>query len=263
MAAAAIPDLHYYCGRGAKDVIPLYRDAEGAGPNVTGGLLQRIAEAHGAAATVERLFAYAYGVLAQPAYVARLWDELEQPPPRLPITKDAGLFARVTDLGERLLHLHTYGERFRSPDRATIPQGEARCTKAVPPTPLPEGHSYDTETRTLHVGDGEFAPVSPEVYGYSVSGFHVVKSWLDRRKLKRSGRKSSDLDDIRPERWEFTGELLELLWVLEETIRLQPEGAALLDEVCASELFTADELPTPTDEERQPPGVARQASLRL
>ena len=263
MAAAAIPDLHYYCGRGAKDVIPLYRDAEGAGPNVTGGLLQRIAEAHGAAATMERLFAYAYGVLAQPAYVARFWDELEQPPLRLPITKDAGLFARVADLGERLLHLHTYGERFRTPDRAAIPQGEARCTKAVPPTPLPQGHSYDAETRTLHVGDGEFAPVSPEVYGYSVSGFHVVKSWLDRRKLKRSGRKSSDLDDIRPERWEFTGELLELLWVLEETIRLQPEGAALLDEVCASDVFTADELPTPTDAERLPPGAARQASLRL
>ena len=263
MAAAAIPDLHYYCGRGAKDVIPLYRDAEGAGPNVTGGLLQRIAEAHGAAATMERLFAYAYGVLAQPAYVARFWDELEQPPLRLPITKDAGLFARVADLGERLLHLHTYGERFRTPDRAAIPQGEARCTKAVPPTPLPQGHSYDAETRTLHVGDGEFAPVSPEVYGYSVSGFHVVKSWLDRRKLKRSGRKSSDLDDIRPERWEFTGELLELLWILEETVRLQPDGAALLDEVCASELFTADELPTPTDAERQPPGAARQASLRL
>ena len=263
IATAAVPDLDYFCGRGAKDVIPLYRDAKGAGPNVTGGLLQRIAEAHGAAATVERLFAYAYGVLAQPAYVARFWDELEQPPPRLPITKDAGLFARVTDLGERLLHLHTYGERFRSPDRATIPQGGARCTKAVPPTPLPEGHSYDAETRTLHVGDGEFAPVSREVYGYSISGFHVVKSWLDRRKRDRSGRKSSPLDEIRPERWEFAEELLQLLWVLEETVRLQPEGAALLDEVCASELFTADELPTPTDAERLPPGAARQASLRL
>ena len=66
-----------------------------------------------------------------------------------------------------------------------------------------------------------------------------------------------------PERWEFAEELLQLLWVLEETVRLQPEGAALLDEVCASELFTADELPTPTDAERQPPGAARQASLRL
>ena len=27
------------------------------------------------------------------------------------------------------------------------------------------------------------------------------------------------LDDIRPERWDFTEELLELLWVLEETVR--------------------------------------------
>ena len=111
------------------------------------------------------------------------------------------------------------------------------------------------------LANGEFAPVSPEVYGYSVSGYHVVKSWLDRRKRERSGRKSSALDDIRPERWEFSGELLELLWVIEETIRLQPEGAALLDEVCASDLFTADELPAPTAEERLPPGQARQAAL--
>ena len=195
----------------------------------------------------------------------------------MPIAKDASLFARVADLGERLLHLHTYGERFRTPDdlpadaeiprRADIQQGEARCTKRVPPTPLPQEHSYDPDEQVLRVGvgkdAGEFAPVSPEVYGYSVSGFAVVESWLERRELEPSGRKSSRLDQIRPERWEFTGELLALLWVLEETVRLEPEGAALLDEVCASELFTADELPTPTDAERLPPGAARQASLRL
>ncbi|MYE45874.1 MAG: hypothetical protein F4X25_03820 [Chloroflexi bacterium] len=213
--------------------------------------------------TAERLFAYAYGVLAQPGYVDRFWDELEQPPPRLPITKDPALFARVADLGEELLHLHTYGERFRTPSRADIPQGEARCTEEVPPSPPPEGHSYDAEARVLRVGDGEFAPVSPEVYGYSVSGFHVVESWLNRRELKRSGRESSPLDEIRPERWEFTGELLALLWVLEETVRLQPLGAGFLDEVCASELFTAAELPMPTDTEREAPGAARQGAMRL
>ncbi len=264
IAAATVPDVHFLRGSyGDKGVIPLYRDAEATEPNVTGGLLERIAEVHGADVTAKRLFAYAYGLLAHPAHVDRFWEELEQPPPRLPITKDASLFGRVSDLGERLLNLHTYGERFRGPGRGDTPPGEARCTKEVPPVPLPEGHSYDAETRTLHVGDGEFAPVSREVYGYSISGFHVVKSWLDRRKRDRSGRKSSPLDEIRPERWEFAEELLQLLWVLEETVRLQPDGAALLDEVCASELFTADELPTPTDAERQPPGAARQASLRL
>ena len=264
MAAASTPDLHHFRGSfGGKHVIPLYRDADATEPNVTGGLLERIAEVHGADVTAERLFAYTYGVLAQPLYVERFWDELEQPPPRLPITKDAGLFARVADLGERLLNLHTYGERFRGPGRGDTPPGEARCTKEVPPVPLPEGHSYDAGTRVLHVGDGEFAPVSPEVYGYSVSGFHLVKSWLDRREVERSAESSARLDGIHAERWEFTGELLQLLWILEETVRLQPDGAALLDEVCASELFTADELPTPTDAERQPSGAARQASLRL
>ena len=105
----------------------------------------------------------------------------------------------------------------------------------------------------LRVGDGEFAPVHPEVWDYSVSGLQVVKSWLDYRKLKRSGRKSSVLDDIRPRRWEFVEELLDLLWVLEETLREYPEGTALLDQVCSSPVFSRDELPRPTDTERQGP----------
>ena len=273
-ATALVPDLHHFRGSfGGRHVIPLWRDAEATRPNVTGGLLERIGEAHGGEASAERLFAYAYGILAQPAYVEAFWDELEQPPPRLPIAKDAALFGRVADLGERLLWLHTYGERFRDPaaGRGDLEPGEARCTKPVPPSPLPEGHSYDAETRVLRVGTGpdagEFAPVAPEVYGYSVSGFRVVKSWLDRRKRERSGRKSSPLDDIRPERWdrEFDSGLLQLLWVLEETLRLEPEGAALLAEVRASELFAAAELPAPSAAERQPPGAARasQRALRL
>ena len=262
-ATAAIPDLHHFRGSfGGKHVVPLYRDAESAEPNITGGLLAQIEGEYGVAIVAERLFAYAYAVLAQPSYVERFWDELEQPPPRLPITKDANLFVRVADLGERLLHLHTYGERFRSGERGDIPRGQTRNIKDVGEA-LPEGHSYDPGARVLHVGKGEFAPVSPEVYEYSVSGFHVVKSWLDRRKLERSGRKSSPLDDIRPDRWEFSGELLELLWVLEETIRLEPEGAALLDEVCNSDLFTAAELPTPSEEQRLPPGQAQQAAMKL
>ena len=61
----------------------------------------------------------------------------------------------------------------------------ARCTKAVPVDNYPEGFSYDPETQVLAVGDGEFAPLAPEVWNYSVSGFQVVKSWLDRRKLNR------------------------------------------------------------------------------
>ena len=264
-ATSLIPDLDHFRGSfGAKHVIPLWRDAAATQPNVTAGLLSRIADVHGAPVSPERLFAYAYGVLAQPVYVERFWDELELPPPRLPITKDAGLFGRMADHGARLLYLHTYGERYGGlHDDGSVPQGVARCTKAVALDRYPEDFSYDEVAQVLRVGDGEFAPVAPEVWAYSVSGLQVVKSWLDYRKLKRAGRRSSPLDDIRPARWDFTEDLLELLWVLEETIRRQPEGAALLQEVCASALFAAHELPTPTDAERQPPLRARKMAGQL
>ena len=89
------------------------------------------------------------------------------------------------------------------------------------------------------MGDGEFAPVAPEVWEFSVSGYQVVRSWLDRRKLEPSGRKSSPLDRIRPEQWDFTQELLELLWILEATLAMRGEGETLLNRVCAGPLFSA------------------------
>ena len=254
VATAEVPDLDSFCGRGAKDIIPLWRDTNATQPNVAKGLLEALSAVHKTPVSVEKLFAYAYGILAQPAYVQRFWDELEIPPPRLPITKDAELFQQVANHGRRLIYLHTYAERFGEPDDdGSVPQGKARCTRAVSLEQYPKDYFYDTLSQVLFVGDGEFSPVRPDVWDYSVSGLQVVKSWLDRRKLHRSGRKSSPLDEIRPEHWEFTEELLELLWVLEATLALQPEGAALLDEVCSSQLFTKDKLPAPTDEDRQAP----------
>ncbi len=252
-----LPDLHHFCGRGAKDVIPLWRDPEATQPNISRGFLDTVSKAHGTVVGPQSLFAYAYGILAQPAYLEMFWDELEMPPPRLPITKDAELFRRVAEHGNRLLYLHTYGERFGgSDDDGAVPQGQARCTKAVSLEQYPTDFTYDPTIQALRVGDGEFSPVSPEVWDYSVSGLQVVKSWLDRRKLKGAGRKSSPLDEMRPERWEFTEELLELLWVLEATLALQPEGEALLQEVCSSRLFTRYEFPTPSAHERQAPKPA-------
>ena len=264
VGTAELPDLHYFCGRGAKDVISLWRDAEATQPNLAAGLLDTLLVAHGTAVSAQSLFAYAYGILAQPAYLEMFWDELEMPPPRLPITKDAELFQRVAEHGGRLMYLHTYGERFGGPnDDGSVPQGIALCTKAVSLEQYPADFSYDPTTQVLRVGDGEFFPVNPDVWDNSVSGLQVVKSWLGRRKRDGSGRKSSPLDDIRPEHWEFTEELLELLWVLEATLALQPEGAALLHEVCSSHLFTKDELPTPSNEERQAPKSAADGKQQL
>ena len=248
VAASAIPDLHHFRGSfGGKHAIPLYRDAHATQPNVTHDLLDLLG------VTAEDLFAYAYGILAQPAYVKRFWDELELPPPHVPITKDAELFTQVAEHGCELIQLHTYGERFVPDGQPFELSGTAKNTKAVSQSDYPNSFRYDDATKMLHVGDGEFGPVEPKVYGYSVSGLQVVKSWLGYRMKDRKGKKSSLLDDIRPEVWTFSEELLQLLWVLERTNAMQPDGKALLDKVLASELWTAEEFPKPTEAERRPP----------
>ena len=256
---ATIPDLHYFSGRGAKDTIPLYRTADASQANILPGLFDILGAAYQCAVTPEDFLAYVYGALAHPAFTARFAGELETRDLRVPITKDAALFEQVRAVGARLLWLHTYGERFVPEDgqRGRVPSGAARCIQAVPGDAdgYPDTFTYAEATRTLHVGDGAFAPVAPEIYEFEVSGLKVVQSWLKYRMKNGAGRKSSPLDDIRPARWTsaFTTELLELLWVLEATVAGYPEQERLLEAVAASACFQADDLPSVPDDMRKPP----------
>jgi len=162
----------------------------------------------GGSISAEDLFAYAYALLATPDYVKTFWDELALPGPRLPLTKEAALFAEGAALGRRLIWLHTYGERCVPPSEkpGRVPPGVARCQVGTPsdPASYPDRFHYDPVTQELHIGKGRFAPVRREVWNFSISGFDVVKSWLAYRMRDRSGKKSSPLDDIRPERGSST-----------------------------------------------------------
>lgn len=129
--------------------------------------------------------------------------------------------------------------------------------KAIPGDPEvhPEGFNYNEGDHSLSVGDGLFGSVNPEVLEFEVSGLNVVHSWLRYRMKGGAGRKSSPLDDIRPERWSsaFTTELLELLWVLEDTVAEYPRIAELLAQVVAGECLGRDALPEPPAGLRKPP----------
>ena len=105
----------------------------------------------------------------------------------------------------------------------------------------------------MRVGEGEFRPVSKAVWEFSVSDYFVVESWIKSRLRDRTGRRSSQLDEIRPVAWtaEMTQELLELLWVVEATIAAQSDLNTLLTEILAGPLFAAVDLPQPTDAERR------------
>ena len=258
-AAAEIPDLHHFRGSfGAKDVIPLWRDAKGTEPNITSGLLDVLERELDRKVGPEDLLAYVYAVLAG-GYTDRFSAELEVPGPRIPITKEGELFAKIASLGRRLIWLHTYGERFVPEDekRGVLPSGDAKCSVAVPSSveSYPEEFAYDPEKLQLRVGAGVFEPVEPPVWEFSVSGLQVVKSWLSYRMKTGAGRRSSPLDDIRPQQWPaaFSEELCRLLWIIEMTISLEAEASDLLSDIVDGPVFAADEVPSPSSEERAAP----------
>lgn len=269
-ATSVVPDMHHFRGSyGGKDTIPLWRDAQATRANVANQAFRVLGD-HLGEVLPGTLFSYVYALLSSPSYVERFSEELLYSPPRVPICKDRELFDTVASAGETLIWLHTFGERFipKSERRGRIPRGEARSTKAIPQSAADypdESPQYDAETRTIHFGEGEFAPVSQEVWDYSVSGYKVVESWLKARTRSGSGKTSSPLDEIRPSRWtaEMTEEFLRLLWILEATVEMHPRLESLLDQVLQSDCFGAKELPEPMSGERKPPerGAVEQQDL--
>ncbi|MBV9168756.1 MAG: DNA methyltransferase, partial [Chloroflexi bacterium] len=227
VATALVPDLDHFRGSfGGRAVIPLWLDFEGTQPNVDARACDVLSDRLGIAVSPEDLLAYCYALLSSSAYARRFHEELLEPGPRVPVDVSVTAFARGVELGRELLWFHTFGTRILA-GRAL--HGRAACI--VAPS-QPTCFRYDEGEQRLHLGNGMFGPVEPGLWSFGVSGLRVLPSWLGYRTLP--AKHPSLLDDIRPVWTEAaTHELLELLWVLEGTLALQPELETLLDEVVA------------------------------
>lgn len=263
--ATAVPDLHHYRGSyGGKDVIPLYRDANAAEPNIAAGLTIRLAERLAMPEpTPEDLASYVYAVLSPSAYQRHFAIALRTPGLRVPFTADRALWEEAVEAGRGLLWLHTFAERFR--DQALergihIPPVDGVMWER-PVTTLPTDPSaieYHEEHHRLVVGDGWLLGVRPDVWAYSVSGMQVLGKWLGYRTAAPVGRastSSSALDRVRPAEWsdDWNDELLDLVRLITITVDRQPALESLLQRIVGGPLISAEELPLPTRAERQPP----------
>ena len=259
---SCLPDMDVFCNRGAKDVVPLWRDAAGEEANVTRDVLPTLSDALGIVVRAEDLFCYCVAILGSPHYAAKFETELASPGIRIPIAKCADTFRAGSELGAEFVWFQTFGERWLgtgAPPAKTL-SGRARVRKPVSTgrADYPNTFEYDPSSEVLKVGDGSLSDVAPEVYGYAESGLKVVQSWLRYRMAVRGGRAGrtgsrSPLDEIRPTTWVFTDELLELLWVVEGCVGLWPKLGALLEAAATGACFRASELPMPTEQERSEP----------
>ena len=251
--SADVPDLHYFSGRGAKDIVPLFRDNAATQPNLHPQLLEKLDSNFGHQVAATNWACYMYSIMAHPGFTEKFRSDLASRELRVPITLDAGLFEQAVSLGKRLLYLHSFGERFS--DEFPPITGTARCVKAIQTDGAIETYGYDEGRQVLRVGDGEFSPVSLAVWNFEVSGMKVLRSWLGYRMAVRSGKKTSPLDAIGLTEWhsELTTELLHLLWILEGTLILYSQQADVLCQIIEGETLYADQLDPVPDEYRKPP----------
>ena len=272
-AFTGVPDKHAFRGaEGGKDVFPLYRDATGtpnSDPAARAVIGQRHREVDVSAPdpSHEDLFAYCYAVLSGTNYTDRFSEELNTPGPRVPLSADPGLFTEAAVHGRHLLWLHTYGERFRTPEASELVV-DPSITWSPEPSRIAadtKDFRYDPATQSLHVANGVLRGVPPEVWDFQVSGMPVLKKWLGYRTAKGTGKAASSkspLDQIRPSLWypEWTNELRKVVHVLKESLSMMDTGAELLDRILAGPLITAEELPEPPNHLREVPKVASGAA---
>ncbi|PZH02714.1 DNA methyltransferase [Streptomyces sp. NTH33] len=252
--SSVIPDMDYYNGRSGA-VRPLYRTTGRDAPNVTPKLLQVVAQRLNTSVTAEDLVAYIAAITSHPAYTDRFKEDLEVPGARVPITADLTLWTRAVELGRNVLWLHTYGERFADPSagrpappkRPRMPEGRRPVSQeAIPDTVegMPADLRFDAESKKLWIGAGCIAPVEPQVFAYSVSGWNVLDRWFKYRRKDPAGKRQLPLDEEYARTWlpDWTSELLDLLNVLGLLVELEPQQRDLLDEVCQGRRITRDDL---------------------
>jgi predicted helicase len=152
----------------------------------------------------EDIFHYAYAIFHSPTYRKRYAEFLKIDFPRLPLTGDKALLARLCKLGAELVGLHLL-ERVPSP-QATYPEAGDNIVEKPhykPPIGKTAGRVYVNQ-------DQYFENVPPEVWEFHVGGYQVCEKWLKDRKAR-----TLSYDDIETYR--------KITEALRQTIRLMDE----------------------------------------
>ena len=260
---AEIPDNDHYKGSFAGRVFPLWADAAATETNIHLAIFDLMQKAYGHAVAGEDIYAYIAALTAHPAYITRFVSDLRQPGLRVPITANATLFEKAVKLGREVVWLHTFGDRYTSDDPAEdrlagpprMPKGQApqipaKGTISSLEDDMPDELRYDAAAERLYIGAGHIDHVPAAVWAYEVSGKPVIAHWFSYRCRDRSRpiigerREPSPLGNIQPKGWlaEYTTELLNVINVLARLVLLEGRQNAVLTEVCAGAIITADEM---------------------
>jgi predicted helicase len=148
----------------------------------------------------EDVFYYAYAVFHSPTYRTRYAEFLKIDFPRLPLTSDKKLFAKLVAKGKELVELHLLKSSKKDDFITTFPEaGDNKVEKVA------------YASGKVHINAHQyFGKLPEEVWEFKVGGYQVCEKWLKDRK----GRVLSSEDITHYQR---------VVVSLRETIRLMKE----------------------------------------
>ena len=145
-------------------------------PNLSDAFVAALQAAQGRAVTPEDTLAYLYAVLYTPGYRARYADFLRRDFPRVPLTSNPKLFARLDELGHELIGLHTLQT---VPPRITgYPvAGTGEVVK------VRFGIEAGAHAGKVWINDAQYFDAVPQaVWDMHIGGYRVAEKWLKDRK---------------------------------------------------------------------------------
>lgn len=172
-----LPDYHGFSGRGGY-AFPL-RDQRG-GPttyNLNPEILKALAEAYGEPVSPEDLFDAILALLSATSYTVRFAEDLEDTFPHIPFPADPDLFHRAVAIGREIRALESFA---REPAEKFKPKDFVRSrSEWTGPVGLYQGDGGDWFF--CSDGTGKFDGLPPRVWEFAVSGYRVLKRWVDAR----------------------------------------------------------------------------------
>ena len=176
--------LYLYPDPDQNDLFSHIKSCKEKQPNINEKIFLALSETYKTKPSPEDVFYYIYAVLHSDTYRAKYAEFLKTDFPRVPFTKDKGLFKKLAEYGKRLADLHL----MRSPglDSPVIKfqgTGDKRVDKI----------KHDKEGERIYINkDQYFEGLEENIWQYRIGGYQVCNKWLKDRK----GRILS-LDDVK------------------------------------------------------------------
>lgn len=129
----------------------------------------------------EDVFYYIYAIFHSPTYRDRYKEFLKIDYPRVPLTSDVKLFAKLVPLGHELVQYHLLEHPDLAKTQITFPAAGSNLCEKI---------EYDNQKHRVYIDKKKtqyFEKIPPEVWTFYIGGYQVCEKWLkDRAKAKRT-----------------------------------------------------------------------------